>query len=284
MPQNGEKPHQMIIVRTLQELAGARATLGDVGFVPTMGALHAGHLTLVAAAKQAGLTPVASIFVNPTQFGPKEDLSRYPRDEAGDIAKLEAAGCALVWLPSVEEMYPSGCATTIHVSGPSQHWEGMQRPGHFNGVATVVAKLFGQIRPQAAFFGEKDWQQIQVVRRMVEDLHLPVKIVPVATVREADGLALSSRNTYLSLAERMTAPKLHAALSHAVQYLLAGKEPATTLHNVRLELASAGMVPDYVALVHAETLEPIATLQPPARLIAAAKLGHVRLLDNLPVG
>ena len=274
----------MIIARTLEELAAARATLGDIGFVPTMGALHAGHLKLVEAAREAGLTPVASIFVNPTQFGPKEDFARYPRDEAGDIAKLEAAGCKLVWMPGVEEMYPAEGATSIHVAGPSQRWEGATRPGHFNGVATVVAKLFGQIRPQAAFFGEKDWQQVQVVRRMVADLLLPVRIVPVPTVREADGLALSSRNAYLSPEERRAAPKLHAALQHAVKYLLHGKEPAAILHHTRMELAAAGMVPDYVALVQAQTLEPIAALQTPARLIAAAKLGHVRLLDNLPIG
>ncbi|MDE2391913.1 MAG: pantoate--beta-alanine ligase, partial [Rhodospirillales bacterium] len=206
----------MIIARTYQELTEARATLGATGLVATMGALHPGHLALVDAAKQSGLTPVASIFVNPTQFGPKEDFARYPRDEAGDVAKLEQAGCALLWLPSMEEMYPNGHATTLHVGGPTQHWEGTQRPGHFNGVATVVAKLFGQMRPDAAFFGEKDWQQVQVVRRMVMDLHLPVRIVPVPTMREADGLAMSSRNRYLSPQERKTAPKLHAALKHAV--------------------------------------------------------------------
>ncbi len=273
----------MIIARTHEELAAARAALGSTGLIATMGALHTGHLALVEAAKQSGLTPVASIFVNPTQFGPKEDFARYPRDEAGDVAKLEQAGCALLWLPGMEEMYPAGHATTLHVGGPTQHWEGAQRPGHFNGVATVVAKLFGQMRPEAAFFGEKDWQQVQVVRRMVVDLHLPVRIVPVPTIREADGLAMSSRNRYLSPQERKTAPKLHAALKHAVQYLLAGKEPAATLHNARHELAASGMIPDYVALVHAETLEPLGTLTQPARLLAAVRFGHVRLLDNLPV-
>ena len=180
-------------------------------------------------------------------------------------------------------MYPAGHATTVHVSGPSQHWEGTHRPGHFNGVATVVAKLFGQMRPDAAFFGEKDWQQVQVVRRLVADLHLPVRIVPVPTMREVDGLALSSRNRYLTAEERKAAPKLHAALKHAVQHLLTGKEPAATLHNARHELAAAGMVPDYVALVHAETLEPLGTLQPPSRLLAAVRFSHVRLLDNLAV-
>jgi pantoate--beta-alanine ligase len=273
----------MIIARTLEDLKTAREALGDVNFVPTMGALHEGHLTLVRAAREAGLPVAVSIFVNPTQFGPKEDLSRYPRDEAGDLAKLEQAGCALVWLPRVDTMYPPHASTTVHVTNVTARWEGATRPGHFDGVATVVAKLFGQIRPKAAFFGEKDWQQVQVVRRMVADLHLPVEIVPVPTVREADGLARSSRNAYLSEAERKAAPALYAALTEAVKAILAGKEVAATLHKVRQDLAAAGMTPDYVALVHAHTLEPLAGFKAPARLIAAAKLGTVRLLDNLAV-
>ena len=274
----------MIIARTLNELHAAREALGPVGFVPTMGALHQGHLALVAAALAAGRPVAASIFVNPAQFGPKDDFARYPRDEAGDLAKLEAAGCALVWLPSVEVMYPPHGATQIHVNGPAVQWEGASRPGHFAGVATVVAKLFGQIRPEAAYFGEKDWQQVQVVSRMVADLHLPVCIVPVPTVRETNGLALSSRNAYLTAAEHKAAPILQTALQHAAQNILAGHEVAETLHQARHEVAQAGIVPDYIALVHAETLEPIPTLTHPARLIAAAKLGHVRLLDNIPGG
>ncbi|WP_297369795.1 pantoate--beta-alanine ligase [Acidocella sp.] len=273
----------MIIARTLEDLKIAREALGEVNFVPTMGALHEGHLTLVRAAREAGRPVAVSIFVNPTQFGPKEDLSRYPRDEAGDLAKLEQAGCALVWLPRVDTMYPPHASTTVHVTNVSARWEGATRPGHFDGVATVVAKLFGQIRPKAAFFGEKDWQQVQVVRRMVADLHLPVDIVPVPTVREADGLARSSRNAYLSEAERKAAPALYAALTEAVKAILAGKEVAATLHKVRQDLAAAGMTPDYVALVHAHSLEPLAGFKAPARLIAAAKLGTVRLLDNLAV-
>ncbi len=273
----------MIIARTLEDLKIAREALGEVNFVPTMGALHEGHLTLVRAAREAGRPVAVSIFVNPTQFGPKEDLSRYPRDEAGDLAKLEQAGCALVWLPRVDTMYPPHASTTVHVTNVTARWEGATRPGHFDGVATVVAKLFGQIRPKAAFFGEKVWQQVQVVRRMVADLHLPVDIVPVPTVREADGLARSSRNAYLSEAERKAAPALYAALTEAVKAILAGKEVAATLHKVRQDLAAAGMTPDYVALVHAHSLEPLAGFKAPARLIAAAKLGTVRLLDNLAV-
>ncbi len=273
----------MKIARTLTELQAATKTLGETAFVPTMGALHRGHLSLLAAAKSEGRPVVASIFVNPAQFGPNEDYNRYPRDEAGDLAQLEASGCDLVWLPDVPTMYPAHGATTIHVAGPATRWEGAARPAHFAGVATVVAKLFGQIRPAAAYFGEKDWQQVQVITRMVEDLHLPVKIVPVPIARDADGLALSSRNRFLLPPERTAAPALYAALTKTAKHIVAGKEVAATLHNARHELAVAGMVPDYIALVHAHSLEPLAALAQPARLIAAARLGHVRLLDNVPV-
>lgn len=274
----------MIIARTYAELQAARELLGPVGFVPTMGALHQGHIALVTAAQADGLPVAVSVFVNPTQFGPSEDFSRYPRDEAGDLAKLEAAGCALVWLPPVEVMYPPSAVTTIHVNGPATHWEGAARPGHFAGVATVVAKLFGQVRPEAAYFGEKDWQQVQVVSRMVADLHLPVRIVPVPTVREENGLALSSRNAYLSVEERHAAPKLNAALNKAASAIGAGKDVAAALNQARQDVTKVGIIPDYIALVHAETLEPITTLTHPARLIAAARLGPIRLLDNIPVG
>ncbi len=225
----------------------------------------------------------ASIFVNPTQFGPSEDFARYPRDETADLAKLAAAGCALVWLPAVETMYPPQAATMIHVNGPATKWEGATRPGHFAGVATVVAKLFGQMQPSAAYFGEKDWQQIQVVRRMATDLHLPVRIVTVPTVRETDGLARSSRNIYLSAAQRETAPALYATLTRTAAAITAGHDVPEALHAARQQLLQAGMDPDYIALVHAESLEPITTLTHPARLLAAAKLGPVRLLDNIAV-
>ncbi|MGE4482123.1 pantoate--beta-alanine ligase [Acidocella sp.] len=274
----------MIIARTLAELETARTRLDQTGFTPTMGALHEGHLALIAAAKQAGLTPTASIFVNPTQFGPNEDFSRYPRDEAGDLAKLEQAGCALVWLPSAETMYPDQAATSVRVAGPSRLWEGTIRPGHFDGVATVVAKLLGQMRPACAFFGEKDWQQVQVVRRMVADLLLPVRIVPVPTVREADGLAKSSRNRYLSSQERAAAPNLFAVMRETVRRIETGDAVEACLAAARAALIGHGMVPDYLALVHAENLEPLDAPSPPSRLIAAARLGPVRLLDNLAVG
>src|ERR1700733_12910426 len=182
----------MLIARTLPDLRAACARLrhdaGGLALVPTMGALHEGHRTLVRAGVASGAATVASIFVNPLQFGPNEDLSRYPRDEAGDLAALEAEGCALAWLPDVATMYPSGEATTIEGTGPAERWEGDARPGHFRGVATVCAKLFGQVRPDRAYFGEKDWQQLQVVKRIVADLLLPLGLVGVGTGREADGL------------------------------------------------------------------------------------------------
>jgi len=274
----------MLIARTLSELREAREQLGHrLGLVPTMGALHDGHLALIKAARAGSDKVAASIFVNPLQFGPNEDFSRYPRDEAGDLAKLEAAGCELVWLPAVADMYPADAATTITVGGPSEFWEGAARPGHFAGVATVVAKLFGQVRPQTAFFGEKDWQQIQVIRRMVTDLLLPVEIVPVPTVREADGLAMSSRNRFLAPAERETAPVFYAALRQAAVAIAEGAAAAGSLAQAQAKLADAGMQTDYLALVDAQTLVPLQSLAQPARILAAARLGSVRLLDNVPV-
>src|SRR5439155_26321066 len=204
---------------TLAELRAActalRSNHGALALVPTMGALHDGHRALVRAAVASGAATVASIFVNPLQFGANEDLSRYPRDEAGDLAALEACGCRAVWLPDVSIMYPADDATTIVVAGPAERWEGEARPAHFRGVATVCGKLFGQVRPDRAYFGEKDWQQLQVVRRMVNDLHLALEIAGVPTVREQDGLALSSRNRFLTEAERRRAPHLHAVLIEA---------------------------------------------------------------------
>jgi pantoate--beta-alanine ligase len=273
----------MKIARNLAECQKAVEMLGPAGLVPTMGALHTGHLSLVAAAKSTGRPVAASIFVNPTQFGLGEDFNRYPRDEEGDLAKLEAAGCDLAWLPDVQTMYPAGNATTVSLTGPAVLWEGTARPGHFAGVATVVAKLFGQVRPAAAYFGEKDWQQVQVVKRMVADLLLPVEIIPVPTARDADGLALSSRNRFLSAPERQAAPLLFDTLTRAAKHIGAGKDVDAILHQARFDLTAAGMVPDYFALVHAHTLEPLSTVGQPARLLAAARLGHVRLLDNVSI-
>jgi pantoate--beta-alanine ligase len=273
----------MMIARTLPDLHKALAALGEVALVPTMGALHDGHLSLLTAARAENAATAVSIFVNPLQFSAAEDLSRYPRDEEGDLAKLKSAGCNLVWLPEAAEMYPPDAACTINVTGPATHWEGALRPGHFAGVATVVTKLFGQIRPRNAYFGEKDWQQIQVLRRVTQDFLLPTQIIAVPTVREPDGLALSSRNRFLSPTERAAAPALYAALTQAAAAITQGEPIASSLESAKQNLLNAGLVPDYLSLVNAISLEPITALRPPARLLAAAKLGTVRLLDNLGV-
>ncbi len=283
----GTKLGAMLIARTLDELRAActelRRTHGALALVPTMGALHEGHKALVRAAVASGAATTASIFVNPLQFGPSEDLARYPRDEAGDLAALEASGCALAWLPAVATMYPPGGATVIVPSGPAERWEGDARPGHFRGVATVCAKLFGQVRPDRAYFGEKDWQQLQVVTRMVADLHLPLEIIGVPTVREADGLALSSRNRFLTSEERKRAPVLHAMMQAVAGELTAGGDAGAPLARARERLAQEGFRVDYLALVDGPTLEPLPVARPPARLVAAAHLGSVRLIDNIAV-
>ncbi|MFO1024078.1 MAG: pantoate--beta-alanine ligase [Acetobacteraceae bacterium] len=275
----------MLIARTLPDLRAACAKLrrsaDALALVPTMGALHAGHRALVRAGVQSGAATAASIFVNPLQFGPNEDLSRYPRDEAGDLAALEAEGCALAWLPSVEEMYPAGEATTISLTGPAERWEGDARPGHFRGVATVCAKLFGQVRPDRAYFGEKDWQQLQVIKQMVRDLHLPLEIVGIETVRETDGLALSSRNRFLEAAERALAPALYQAMQEAARRIRGGEAVAEVLADARGALTAKGFGVDYFALVEGPTLAPLGVASPAGRLIAAARLGTVRLLDNM---
>ena len=278
----------MLIARTLPDLRAAcerlRRSAGSLALVPTMGALHEGHRTLVRTGVASGAATVASIFVNPLQFAASEDLSRYPRDEAGDLAALEAEGCALAWLPDVATMYPLGEATTVVIAGPAERWEGDVRPGHFRGVATVCAKLFGQVRPDQAYFGEKDWQQLQVVKRMVANLLLPLEIVGVETVREPDGLAMSSRNRFLSDKERRTATTLIETLRATSASLADGSAAEGKLAVARAKLANQAFAVDYVALVDGPTLAPIERNAPGARLIAAAKLGSVRLLDNIPVG
>ena len=275
-----------MLARTLAELqhacAGLRAQFGTVTLVPTMGALHDGHRALVRAGLDGGAAVVTSIFVNPLQFAANEDLARYPRDEAGDLAALEACGCHAVWLPDVSTMYPPGDVTTIDVAGPAAGWEGAARPGHFRGVATVCTKLFGQVRPDRACFGEKDWQQLQVVRRVVADLHLPLRIVGVPTVREPDGLALSSRNRFLSPAERVVAPRLFPALQAAARDMAGGDRVEQALRSARTALEQAGFEVEYLALVDGATMRPLEATADNARLIAAARLGSVRLIDNLP--
>jgi pantoate--beta-alanine ligase len=238
--------------------------------VPTMGALHAGHLKLVEAAKAAADNVVASIFVNPTQFAPTDDLSRYPRREAEDAAMLADAGVAILWAPDVATMYPNGFATTISVAGVSEGLCGASRPGHFDGVATVVNKLFGQVRPDIALFGEKDWQQLQVIRQMVIDLDLGIDIIGVPTEREADGLAMSSRNAYLSAADRAAAVALPNALIAAASAMGAGEDETLVLDQARTSMTAAGFAIDYV-----ERRED--------RILAAARIGTTRLIDNFPI-
>lgn len=255
-----------------------------VAFVPTMGALHDGHLSLVKAGLAEADRVLVSIFVNPTQFGPNEDFAAYPRTEEADVGKLAGAGANAVYAPSVEEMYPQGASTTVHVAGVSDGLCGTFRPGHFDGVATVVSKLLNQAQPDVALFGEKDFQQLQVIRRLVRDLDLPVVIRGVATLREADGLAMSSRNAYLSAAERATAPVLHRVLTDAAARLQGGAAAQPVLkQGIEAILAAGFGSVDYLELRAAEDLAPLGRLDRPARLIVAARLGRARLIDNIPV-
>jgi len=265
-------------------LSGFREAGETVALVPTMGALHEGHLALVAEAKRHADRVVVSIFVNPRQFNDAADLARYPREEAQDTGKLAATDADLLWLPTVDQFYPDGYATTVSVKGISDRWEGAHRPGHFDGVATVVAKLLIAVMPDVAFFGEKDFQQLAVVRRMVADLGLPVRVDGLPTVRAADGLALSSRNILLSDAERLAAVALPHALGGAAKAISAGGEIGRALEEAVSAMTAAGFGPiDYVAYVDGDTLEPLDTPRRNGRLIAAAFLGKIRLIDNLCV-
>lgn len=267
-----------------RELDALRADGATIAFVPTMGALHEGHLALIAEAKLRATHVVASIFVNPTQFSATEDLGTYPRREAADAALLDAAGVAILWAPDVETMYPDGPEATIKAGSAAKGLDGASRPGHFDGVATVVARLFDQVRPDIALFGEKDYQQLAVIRQLVEARKLPIEIVGIPTQRDADGLALSSRNAYLSEEERTAARALPRALGEAAAAIEAGGDVAEALEKAKARLEAAGFDPvDYVALHDAETLAPMAVLDRPARLLAAARMGRTRLIDNLPV-
>jgi pantoate--beta-alanine ligase len=249
-----------------------------------MGALHAGHMALIDEAKKRADNVAASIFVNPAQFGPNEDFSRYPRREAEDTRLLIEHGCDLLWLPSVEDIYPQGFSTKVSVSGVSERWEGEARPGHFDGVATVVAKLLLSVRPDMALFGEKDFQQLAVIRQMVADLNIPVEIVGVPTAREPDGLAQSSRNAYLSADERERAAAFPAALEMARDAIRQGVNEDVAINQAVDLLRSARFSRvDYFVLVDAETLEPLEEPRGEMRLIAAAVIGKTRLIDNLAV-
>ncbi len=263
---------------TLWRGAGARIAL-----VPTMGALHAGHLALVRTAKERAGKVIVSIFVNPTQFGPTEDFDSYPRNEAADLAKLDGLADA-VFAPTVAEMYPNGPGTTIAVAGPATDLEAVTRPHFFGGVATVVAKLLQAALPDIAVFGEKDYQQLLVIRCMVADLAFPVEIVGVPTIREPDGLALSSRNAYLSAGDRAKAPRLHAALQAAAEAIRYGTSPDVALQAAHAKLTAVGFMVDYVKMRTADTLAAVTDVaKEPKRILAAAWLGKTRLIDNIPV-
>ena len=272
--------HQVATVAALR--SALRDAPRPVGLVPTMGALHEGHLALVRAARDECATVVATIFVNPTQFGPGEDLDRYPRSLPTDLALLEQEGVDCVFIPSVEEMYPPGFATTIRMDGPALPLEGEARPGHFDGVATVVAKLLLQALPDRAYFGRKDGQQAAVVRRLARDLDIPTEIVVVPTVREADGLAMSSRNAYLTSEERAAAPVVFRALSAARDRFRAGQQDVASLEELARRMIEASPLAsvEYVAAVDSDTMEPWGG-QGLCMLAAAVRLGQVRLIDNV---
>ncbi len=282
----------MQIFETLDPLRRAVAALrrdGPLALVPTMGALHEGHMTLVRAARAGAAHVAVSIFVNPRQFGAGEDLSSYPRPRARDLAMLEAEGVALVWAPTVEVMYPAGYATNVSVSGVSEGLCGAARPGHFDGVATVVAKLFNQVRPDKAFFGEKDWQQLAVIRCMARDLDLTrpyaAAIEGVPTVREADGLAMSSRNAYLTPEQRARAAALPRAMRQAIGAIESGGDIAGALAALEQALLAGGFAAvDYADVCDAESLAPLRALTAsPARLLVATRIGKARLIDNMAV-
>jgi pantoate--beta-alanine ligase len=276
----------MKVIHTVAEMRTARAGVTDLGLVPTMGYLHAGHLSLVVRAKAQSAAVAVSIFVNPTQFGPGEDLSRYPRDVPRDLGLLKAAGVDLVFVPDAAEIYPPGFDTRIEIGGVTDVLEGPARPGHFAGVATVVAKLFNIVQPTRAYFGQKDAQQSIVIRKLVRDLDLPVDVVVAPTVREADGLALSSRNSYLNPAERAAAPAIFKALSAARALLEAGERNAEVLRQAMRRIIGAEqlMQMDYVSIADPTTLQELISVEKQALASMAVRLGATRLIDNLMLG
>jgi len=279
--------------REMQVLARQWCCAGEsIGFVPTMGALHQGHLSLVQQASAQCDHVVASIFVNPLQFGPHEDLERYPRSLERDCELLEAAGCNLVFAPTVQEMYghidmAHGTLTYVEVVQLGEMWEGVVRPGHLRGVATVVTKLFNIVQPTRAYFGEKDYQQLKVIQRMVHDLNMDIEIVPMPTVRESDGLALSSRNAYLSPEERAAASALYRAMQAANELARQGERSVVALGAAACQVCEAEPLihVQYITIVDAETLETLQELnEHPARMLIAARLGETRLIDNMAIG
>jgi pantoate--beta-alanine ligase len=285
MPAASALPTVRTVVDLRSAIASWRRSGETVALVPTMGALHTGHLSLLELAHARCQRIVVSLFINPTQFGPKEDYAAYPRDEAADAAKLAAAGADLLYAPAVSEMYPEGFATQVTVRRLTEHLCGPYRPGHFEGVATVVTKLLLQSLPDVAVFGEKDWQQLQVIRRLARDLDIPVAIAGAPTMREADGLAMSSRNAYLSPSERAIAASLNRGLRELAQAVARG-EPcrAAEEHVLRVLLENGFTSVDYVTVADAETLQPIERIgKRPARAFAAAWLRRTRLIDNVAI-
>ena len=276
----------MRLIETVAEFRAARTGLGELGLVPTMGYLHEGHLSLVARARAECVAVAASIFVNPTQFGPNEDLARYPRDLPRDLGLLEAAGIDLVFAPQPSEVYPPGFDTVIEVRGVTDVLEGAVRPGHFAGVATVVAKLFNIVQPTRAYFGQKDAQQSVVIRRLVRDLNLPVEVVVAPTVRETDGLALSSRNSYLTRGERAAAPAIYRALNAAKAQFEGGEREAEALRDAMRAVIAAEplMRVDYVSVADADSLRELTRVEDRALASMAVRLGTTRLIDNLLLG
>jgi pantoate--beta-alanine ligase len=277
----------MRIIRDIREMQAAsraaRIQGSTMGFVPTMGALHEGHLSLVRLARSAANLVVASIFVNPLQFGPAEDFSKYPRTLEDDCARLEAEGVEIVFAPSTEQMYPAGATTVVHVEGLSDKLDGRSRPGHFRGVSTVVAKLFHIVQPDFAIFGQKDAAQVAVLRRMVRDLNMDVELIVAPIVREADGLALSSRNVYLTAEQRQQALVLHRALLQVEASANSGESRAEKLRSVALAVLASEPAAklDYLEIIHPDTLEPVADLAQGALAAVAASFGPTRLIDNL---
>jgi pantoate--beta-alanine ligase len=282
-------PRTPIVARTLpalrKALDGLRARKATIGLVPTMGALHDGHVSLVRLAQRRTSKVVVSIFVNPTQFAPTEDFGSYPRTWKSDVAKLTEAGVDLIWNPDAKIMYPEGFATKITTGGPATaDLEDRFRPHFFGGVATVVGKLFTQVRPDMAFFGEKDYQQLKVVTRMARDLDLGVKVTGATTVRERDGLAMSSRNVYLSPDDRATAPVLYRAMKETAKRLRAGDGFETAMADGAATITAAGFALDYFEARHAESLAPVSSMKNgPVRLLVAARIGKTRLIDNIGV-
>jgi len=275
------------VLKSIAEFRSVRAGLsGSLGFVPTMGYLHEGHVALVRAAREQNDHVGVSVFVNPMQFGPKEDFSRYPRDEDRDLALLAEAGVDLVLMPTVDEMYPAGATTSVDPGALGEVLEGAFRPGHFRGVATIVLKLFEIVRPTRAYFGRKDAQQLVVIRRMVRDLNLDVEIVPMLTVREADGLAMSSRNIYLSPVERESALCLHKALTLAQEMWARGLRDAGTYRARMREVIDSepSAIIDYVSVADPESLEELDRIQGPALVSMAVRIGRTRLIDNVALG